>query len=455
MLRSKSRFSGILSLRNRSPGQDFSNAAHSTEFHHGSSVERRAEISPDDYAQLLDACAASKDLHQGLLVHARISNLALDSNVFLGNRLVVMYLACGRPDEAQRSFYKMPNRGPVPWTSMIGALAREFHFHSAFSVFHTMLLEGVPPDSPTLATVISVCGNLEDRGRASRLLHSIAVETGRDSETIVGTALVSMLPDFGHARQVFEGVLAKDVRTWNAMMDVYMRRFDYSEVLRLFQEMDVVPDRSSFVKALNACSGLGDLEQGRVLHEQAIEKGFHADVRVEAAIFSLYSKGQNLDVLFNYAPHHDSVVLWTRRMAASTKQGHSATTMQYFGLMQLEGIKPDRVTLLTIVDALDRSCFLAVGRMVHSHARELGLGGLASLMNAVMNMYARCGSLEEAVRVFAEIRKDLISWNTIIGAYVHYAHYEEAINLFQQMQLQGFLPDKITLLAMLKSLATR
>ncbi|EFJ34543.1 hypothetical protein SELMODRAFT_411, partial [Selaginella moellendorffii] len=90
------------------------------------------------------------------------------------------------------------------------------------------------------------------------------------------------------------------------------------------------------------------------------------------------------------------------------------------------------------------------GRMVHSHARELGLGGLASLMNAVMNMYARCGSLEEAVQVFAEIRKDLISWNTIIGAYVHHAHYEEAINLFQQMQLQGFPPDKITLLAMLK-----
>lgn len=70
-----------------------------------------------------------------------------------------------------------------------------------------------------------------------------------------------------------------------------------------------------------------------------------------------------------------------------------------------------------------------------------------------MNMYAKCGSMEEANLIFSQLQlKSIVSWNTMIGGYSQNSLPNEALQLFLDMQKQ-LKPDDVTMACVLPACA--
>ncbi|KAF2615495.1 hypothetical protein F2Q70_00013474 [Brassica cretica] len=62
--------------------------------------------------------------------------------------------------------------------------------------------------------------------------------------------------------------------------------------------------------------------------------------------------------------------------------------------------------------------------------------------NTLLNMYAKCGSLEEARKVFDKmLQRDFVTWTTLISGYSQHGRPKKALELFQRMLREGFRPS--------------
>lgn len=81
-------------------------------------------------------------------------------------------------------------------------------------------------------------------------------------------------------------------------------------------------------------------------------------------------------------------------------------------------VKPNWVTIMSVLPACAESSGLEHGRRIHDFASRIGLDLNASVLTALVAMYAKCGSLTDARQCFDRIReKNLVTWNTMITAY--------------------------------------
>ncbi|KAF3780897.1 Pentatricopeptide repeat-containing protein [Nymphaea thermarum] len=115
-------------------------------------------------------------------------------------------------------------------------------------------------------------------------------------------------------------------------------------------------------------------------------------------------------------------------------------------------VNPTEATLVCIVSACADLGALDRGKRLHSFLDAHRIKLNTVLGPALTDMYAKCGSIEEAIQVFHLIpRKDVLSWNTIIAGLAMHSHVKGCYQLFMQMIQSGSEPDDITFVAMLSS----
>ncbi|CAN5965097.1 unnamed protein product [Sphagnum jensenii] len=140
------------------------------------------------------------------------------------------------------------------------------------------------------------------------------------------------------------------------------------------------PDNFTFVQVINACAGLGALEVGRHVHEQIIQSG-----RV-----------------FNKMPSQD-VVTWTTMISGHVKCGQGQKALELFQQMQQEGVQPDSVTFVGVLNACASVVVLEDGRFAHEQIIERGWDSDVFVGSSLVDMYSKCGSMEDAWSVFNEM----------------------------------------------------
>ena len=90
------------------------------------------------------------------------------------------------------------------------------------------------------------------------------------------------------------------------------------------------------------------------------------------------------------------------------------------------------------------------GRRVHQHMIDSGFELGIILSNHLINMYAKCGCVENARQVFERMLEwNLVSWNIMIAGYSKNGYYEEAMDLFGLMHRTGVKPGEFTLASIL------
>ncbi|KAL0854598.1 hypothetical protein Bca101_059750 [Brassica carinata] len=119
--------------------------------------------------------------------------------------------------------------------------------------------------------------------------------------------------------------------------------------------------------------------------------------------------------------------------------------------MKLSGLKPDNFTYnFVFVACGNLPEKIGVGRSVHSSLFKVGLDRDDHVNHSLIAMYAKCGRVVDARKVFEEItERDLVSWNSMISGYLVAVCANEAVGLFGKMEEEGVEPDEKTLVSVL------
>ena len=141
-------------------------------------------------------------------------------------------------------------------------------------------------------------------------------------------------------------------------------------------------------------------------------------------------------------------------MAGFVREGLSDGAIRLFSEMERKGVSPDLFTITSVLHACACNGSLESGRDVHTYIKEKKMDSSLFVSNALMDMYAKCGSMEDAYSIFSQMQvKDIISWNTMIGGYSKNCLPNEALNLFVEMQ-RVIKPNSITMACILPACAS-
>lgn len=232
-------------------------------------LQRRTLPDKHTFPFLLKACRSSRDLYLGKLVHAHSVVLALDADPFVQTAVVRMYLSCGCLSEARKMFDGMPHKDVVAWTAMISGLVDQGCHWEALEVINEMRFSGldVSPNVATMVSTMLACTNLGSLVHA-KSLHAYVEKVGLEGDVFIRNSLIDMYAKCGsiiHAVQVFNRMSERDLHSWTALITGLASHGFGKEALDAFsqmQRMNVVPDSTTFVAVLSACSHAGLAVEG-------------------------------------------------------------------------------------------------------------------------------------------------------------------------------------------------
>jgi len=425
---------------------------------------KREGMVPDDvtFVHVLKACSSSQALKEGQHVHQEIVRRGCESNIAVGSRLIDMYAKCGRIEDAQIVFDRMPTRDVVSWTALILGYVKSGQGQKALQLLQQMQHEGVLPDRVTFVGLLNVCASVAalDEGRH---VHKLIIQRGWESDAFVGSSLVDMYGKCGSikdAERVFNSMSTRDVVCWTSMILGHVKCGQAREALELFQQMqheEVKPDQVTFVGVLNACASLMALEEGRRVHKQIVENGFDSDVFVGTSLVDMYSKCGSIDdaQLVFHRMSTRNVVSWTAMILGLVKCGKGQKALELSQQMEQERVQPNQITFVGLLNACASVSALEEGRRVHKQIIERGCESNIFVGNSLVDMYAKCGSIEDAQRVFDRMTtRNVVSWTAMILGHVKCGQGQKALKLLQKMQQEGVHPHPVTFVGLLNACAS-
>jgi pentatricopeptide repeat protein len=411
------------------------------------------------YAHLLLECGNVKSLSDGKMVHFHMIKAGFEPDVFVGNNLINMYAKCGVLEDARHLFDKMCERSVVTWNALIAGYILNGDFVEALKVFCKMKEVGVPQTSYTFTSVLKACTGLEGLEMGQQV-HGVIVKSGLQLNVFEGSALVDMYVKCGNmedARQVFDEISERNVVMYTALIAGYVQHGQGREALQLFEEMSedrVSANQFTFASVLNGCASEESLEQGKQVHAKLIIAEFEPDFFVVSALIDMYAKCGDLEDAHKVFDkiNESNEVLWTALITGYAQHGLGKEALLLFEEMQWSGMKPNDFTFANVLRACASLAALARGRQAHAHLIKSGFEEKIFPGSTLVDMYAKCGSIEDAQEVFERMpKRNVVSWNAMITGCAQHGLGKEALKLFEKMQLAGTKPDVITFVGILSA----
>uniref|UniRef100_A0A2P2IR31 Pentatricopeptide repeat-containing protein n=1 Tax=Rhizophora mucronata TaxID=61149 RepID=A0A2P2IR31_RHIMU len=259
------------------------------------------------------------------------------------------------------------------------------------------------------------------------------------------------------AKEVFKMIPSKSVVAWNSMIAVYGSINDSRECIALFERMNVEgtkPTPTTLSSILMACARSAQLQHGTFIHGYIIRNKIDVDSFVNGTLIDLYFKCGRINLaenIFQLIPKAD-VVCWNVLISGYVTVGCYQRALDIYDDMIVAALKPNAATFASILSACSQLAALEKGKQIHNMMMEVGLGNNEVVMGALLDMYSKCGAIDEALSVFYKLpERDLVSWTSMINAYGLHGQALEALKLFSQMQQLHIRPDRVTFLAVLSA----
>ncbi|KAI3449509.1 hypothetical protein Pfo_006174 [Paulownia fortunei] len=226
-----------------------------------------------------------------------------------------------------------------------------------------------------------------------------------------------------------------------------------SPIIYSHMHRNVIPvNHYSFPFVLKALADLKLIKEGISVHAQIIKLGFRNDVYVGNSLLNLYAATGNMALcgkLFDEMPLRD-VVSWTVVISGFKEAGSFDDALIAFERMRSEGVMPNQVTAVNALAACAGLGALDMGVWIHDHVKRSGWELDVILGTSLIDMYGKCGRIEEGLRVFEEMsEKNVFTWNAIVKGLALSKSGKEAIKWFLRMEDEGIQPDEVTLIAVL------
>jgi pentatricopeptide repeat protein len=335
-----------------------------------------------------------------------------------------MHSCAGRLSDARKVFDGMDHRDLLAWSAMIGAYAIQGMYHEVITLAVRMVGEGVIPDRFLITRVLQACAYAENL-RLGMMLHSMALRRGfmgRVRDVPVGNSVLVMYVkcgELGLARMLFEKMEQRDLGTWNSMIFGCCLSGEWEEARMLLDDMrceGTEPGVVTWNTLISSYARSGDLDVAMELLEQMEESGVSPDV-----------------------------VTWTSLVSGFVHSDRGDEALQCFSRMRLAGVEPNGMAIASAISACASLKLLNQGMELHGHAVKIGSVNNVLSGNSLVDMYAKCGEIVAARRIFNEIpEKDIFSWNSIISGYAQAGYCGKAYELFCKMESCGVRRNVIT-----------
>lgn len=257
-------------------------------------------------------------------------------------------------------------------------------------------------------------------------MHNLVTRSLLDSDAFIDSALIDMYSKCGElhsARRVFDRTAEKDLVVWNSMVSGYAHGglAEIAMVLLIkMRYLGVKPDLVTWNALISGFSRMGNDAMAMDLFRSMQVVGVEPDVVSWTSIIS------GLVLNFKY----DKAFGMFRQMVV------------------VAGMRPRSVTISSLLPACANVADLRHGKEIHGYAVLTGVDKDLFVGSALVDMYAKCGLISEAVRIFDKMQeRSTVTWNSMIFGYSNHGYCENAIGLFYQMKNEHVKPDHLTFTA--------
>ncbi|CAL0329444.1 unnamed protein product [Lupinus luteus] len=209
-------------------------------------------------------------------------------------------------------------------------------------------------------------------------------------------------------------------------------------------------DPQLYASLLETCYNMQAIDCGIRLHRLIPPTLLHRNIGISSKLVRLYASYGYMDeahqVFDQMSNRGHSAFPWNSLISGYAQMGlyHDAIAL-YFQMVE-EDVEPDLFTFPRVLKACGGIGSLQVGEEVHRHVVRHGLSHDVFVLNALLDMYSRCGDIVKAQKVFNIMRcRDSVSWNSMLAAYIHHGLEVEAVNIFRQMILEAYEPDSVSI----------
>ncbi|XP_026662592.2 pentatricopeptide repeat-containing protein At5g66520 [Phoenix dactylifera] len=331
----------------------------------------------------LDKCLDKEELKQ---VHARMIKTGLILDAIPASRLLVGL--CGASDAGSLTyalmvFERIQNPNTFMWNTMIRSLSNGSNPEEAILLYSQMLHDAVPHNSYTFPFLLKACANLPSAAAETQQIHCHIIKTG----------------------------FALEACTTNSLLHVYAKS---GSILSASQLFDSIPcrDTVSWNSMINGYARSGKIEMARELFDQMENK---------------------------------NIISWTTMIAGYVENCLCKEALELFREMQAMDIEPDTVALASVLTACAHLGALDQGRWIHAYVKKKQIGLDPVLRCVLMDMFAKCGELDEALAVFRNTKeRNVCMWTAMIAGFAAHGQGREALDLFADMERTGIKPNGIT-----------
>lgn len=426
-------------------------------------MKQKGKEEPDNltFPIIVKACAKLSDLSLSQIIHSHVVKSPFQFDIYVQTAMVDMYVKCNQLNYAHNLFERMPVKDVASWNAMLVGFAQSGCTDKVSALFREMRLGGIQPDSITVVGVSRSISYSKDL-KLVKGIHSLGIKIGIESDVSVANTWITAYAkcgELGLAEMVFDDINAglRTVVSWNSVIAgcAYFEKF--FKALIIYKRMlhdGFRPDISTILNLISSCLQPKALIQGKMIHAHGIQVGCDLDITVVNTLISMYSKCGNIDsarYLFD-SMSETTCVSWTAMIGGYAVNGNLDEALALFNSMKTAGKKPDLVTVVSLISGCGQTGALELGRWVNNYAISNGLKDSLIVSNALIDMYAKCGSINDAREIFnAMPERTVVSWTTMIAGCALNGELKEALDLFFSMVESGLKPNHITFLACLQA----
>lgn len=332
----------------------------------------------------------------GQKIHAHILKSGFIPNTNISIKLLILNLKCGCLKYARQVFDDLPRRTLSAYNYMVAGYLNQGFVAESINLVHRLILDGERPDGYTYSMILkaSNCGgSVRLPPNLAGVVHAQIVKSYVEPDDVLSTALVDAYVKstrIGLARRVFDMMIEKNVICSTSMISGYMNQ--------------------------------GSLENAEEIFKKTVEK----DIVVFNAMIEGYSKSLET----------------------------ALKALDVYVEMQRLGFRPNLSTFASVVGACSVMAGFEIGQQVQAQLLKSNFINDIKMGSALIDMYSKCGRIEDARRVFDHMpEKNVFSWTSMIDGYGKIGMPNEALELFHIMQQCCVEPNHVTFLGALSACA--
>ncbi|WVZ08475.1 hypothetical protein V8G54_021821 [Vigna mungo] len=329
------------------------------------------------FSSVLSACGRFRTLFEGTQVHARVVQSGFLGNKIVQTALLDMYGKSGCISDARNVFDRMDDKDVVAWTAMIYGYAKVGMMVDARWLFDNM----GERNCFTWTTMVVGYANCEDMKAAKELYDLMS-----DKNEITWFSMIAGYGKLGNveeARRVFDGIPAlQSASACATMLACYAQNGYTKEAIYMYEKMreeGIKITEVAMVGAMSACAQLRDIRMSNTLTDH-LEEGYCGNIM-----------------------RYRDMYAYSTMIAAFAEHGKSRDAINLFFKMQKEGLKPNPVTFIGVLNACSSSGLVEEGCRIFQIMTEVfGIKPLPEHYTCIVDLLGKAGQLERAYDLIKE-----------------------------------------------------